>query len=269
MNKEEKKQSKDLKPAYVVMLLEKENEERESDLKAQGVKAFIVKPFSPKEILDQVDSLLSSKGKSPIKEKKVTISSDKLRISNNGLDILETSDLLEDYEQSIPDSQKAGVHGFDWYLSELQKEIKDEDKPELKVKGEGFGGERKTPLKPEETFVKYQPTEPPGGEKQEKDNLSFEGEAPENFIEDLRRELEELGSEEEIETKPEAVETINPAQLDQMLSDLRSRISERVAQEVAKMISPEFLERIIREEIAQLKECSCEKKSSIKEDIPT
>lgn len=265
----ELKQSKDLKPAYVIMLLDKENEERGPDLKAQGVKACIVKPFSPKELLDKVESLLESKEKSPIKENNVTISSDDQRISNNGLDILETSDLMEDYEQSIPDSQKAGVHGFDWFLSELRKEIKEEDKPGSKPKGEALDREVKTTPQLEETFTKYQPTEPTGGEKQEKDNLGFEGEAPENFIEDLRRELEKLGPEEEIVTTPAAVEMLNPAQLDQMTADIRSRISERVAQEVTKMISPEFLERIIREEIVQLREYISKKNPSIKEDIPS
>jgi DNA-binding response OmpR family regulator len=268
----ELKQSKDLKPAYVIMLLDKENEERGREIESQGVNAYIIKPFSPKELLDQVESLLESKEKSSIKENEAAESSNEQRISNNGLDILETSDLLEDYEQSIPDSQKAGVHGFDWFMSELQKEIKEEDKPGSKPKGEALDREGKTTPKPEETFIKYQPTEPPGGEteeKEEKDSLSFEGDAPENFIEDLRKELEELGVEEEIVTKPATVAMLNPSQLDQMLSDIRSKISERVAQEVTKMISPEFLERIIREEIIQLREHASEKNSSIKEDVPS
>ncbi|MFH1336728.1 MAG: response regulator, partial [Candidatus Zixiibacteriota bacterium] len=39
------KQSQDLKPAYVIMLLDKENEKRRRELESQGVDAFIVKPF--------------------------------------------------------------------------------------------------------------------------------------------------------------------------------------------------------------------------------
>jgi DNA-binding response OmpR family regulator len=228
----ELKQSKDLKPAYVIMLLDKENEQRRREIESQGVNAFLVKPFSPKELLDKVESLLKPKENSPIKDNNATVSSDDQKVSNNGLDILETSDLVEDYEQSIPDSQKAGVHGFDWFLSELQKETKEEDKPGSEPKGEALDREAETTPQLEKTYIKYQPTEPTDGEKQEKDNLGFEGEAPENFIEDLRRELEQLGSEEEIETKPVVVEMPHPAQLDQMLSDIRSRISERVAQEV-------------------------------------
>jgi CheY-like chemotaxis protein len=265
----ELRQSKDLKPAYLIMILNKENEKKKRELESQGVTAFLVKPFSPKELLDKVETLITPKERPPIRENDAILSSDDQRKSNHGLDILETSDLMEDYEQSIPDGQKTGVHGFDWFLSELQKEITDEDKTRSKPKEETAEPEAKTFPHLEETFVKYQPAELPGGEKQEQNNPSFEGEAPQNFIEDLRKELEALAPEEEIGAKPASVETLNPARLDQILLDIKSRISERVAQEVAKIINPEFLERIIREEIAHGSEQSSEKESPIKEDIPS
>ncbi len=266
---EELKKNQDLKPEYVVMLLDKENEKNKRELESQGVTAFIIKPFSPKELLEKVKNLLEPKETSPNREKQADVSSDNSRTSSNGLDILETSDLVEDYEQSIPDSQKTGVHGFDWFLSELQKEITEEDKTGSKPRGEAGDAEGKTASKLEETFIKYQPTEPTAGEKPENNSPRFEGEAPENFIEDLRKELEEVGPVEEEAKEPEVAEMPLTVQIDQMLSEIRSRISERVAQEVTKMISPELLERIIREEIVRYREQRGEKKSPVKEDIPS
>lgn len=266
---EELKKNRDSNPEYVIMLLDKENEKNKRELESQGVSAFIIKPFSPKELLEKVKNLLESNQNSPNRDKQADVSSDNLRTSNNGLDILETSDLVEDYEQSIPDSQKTGVHGFDWFLSELQKEITEEDKTGSKPKRDAGNSEEKTAPQLEETFIKYQPTGPAAGEKPENNSPRFEGEAPENFIEDLRKELEEVGPVDENATNPEVTEMSLPVQLDQVLADIRSRISERVAQEVNKMISPELLERIIREEIVRYREQTSEKKSAVKEDIPS
>jgi DNA-binding response OmpR family regulator len=259
--------SRDLKPAYVVMLLDKEQEKNKRELELHGVKAFLIKPFSPKELLDMVESLLSPKGGPADKESKTSFSSPDQKKSGNGLDILETSDLMEDYERSIPDSQKTGVHGFDWFLSELQKEIKDETVPGSEPLGDANKQKEKAAPRLEETFIKYQPTEPVAEGKPENNHPSFEGEAPENFIEDLRKELEALEPVEEGVTTPATVEMPPPVRFDQLLAEIRSRISARVAQEVSKMISPEFLEKIIREEFTQLKEHSNEKNTKVKQDI--
>jgi twitching motility two-component system response regulator PilH len=265
----ELKQSRDSKPTYVIMLLDKEDEKNKRELESQGVKAFIIKPFSPKELLDKVKSLLEPKENSATKESHTSLSSTGQGKSRSGLDILETSDLVEDYEQSIPDLQKTGVHGFDWFLSELQKEITEEDKTGSEPTAKTPDRETKTTTKLEEAFVKYQPTESAPGEEPENNNPKFEGEAPENFIENLRKELEALVPEEKIVKEPVAAGMPHTTQLDQMLLDIRSKISERVAQEVTKLISSEFLERIIREEIVQFRERSNENKSTNKEDIPS
>ena len=249
----ELKQSEDLRHIHVIMFLTKEEEVREREFKSMGVDAFIIKPFNPKEMLDRLEDLLPEKEASRSNEKaEPSLSANKGR-SNGGFDILETSDLMEDFDQSIPASDKTGVHGFDWFLSELQKEIKDEEKPELNRPGKAVPRDKKTQEKSVGITSMTSSSAPAAEHEQRDDNRFCEDSSPENFVEDLRKELEQLGTEE-ISSKPPFPEPPNQTPSGQWLGDLKERISARVALEVTKMISPEFLEKIIREEIARLKE---------------
>jgi hypothetical protein len=220
---------------------------------SMGVKAFLIKPFNPKEMLDQLGDVQPEKEARPAKEKvEANFSTHKGR-SNGGFNILETCDLMEDFDQSIPATDKTGVHGFDWFLSELQKEILEEEKPGSNLPGKAHPLEKKT----KEKSTGMKPVSPSSKssavEVQTEDNRFGGDDSPENFVEDLRRELEQLGTEEP-ESKPPLHAPPSQTQSVQWIGDLKEKISERIAQEVIKMINPEFLEKIIREEITRLKE---------------
>jgi DNA-binding response OmpR family regulator len=249
----ELKQSEDTKYVQVIMFLSKEEEARERELKAMGVKAFLIKPFNPKEMLVQLEDLLYKKEGGSAKVKVETNFSDKKARSNRGLDILETSDLMEDFDQSIPATEKTGVHGFDWFLSELQKEVQEEEKPESSQPGKirppvKKAKEKSTGIKPVTPLSKSSAEEGPTGD------YRFGGDdSTENFIEDLRMELAQMGTEEPESNTP-LPKLPNQTPSVQWIGDLKERISERIAREVTQMLSPEFLEKIIREEITRLKE---------------
>lgn len=249
----ELKQSEGLKHIHVVMFLTKEKEVREGEFKSMGVEAFVIKPFNPKEMLDRLEDLLPEKEASRAKGKaEPSLSTNKGR-SDGGFDILETSDLMEDFDRSIPDTDKTGVHGFDWFLSELQREIQEEEKPELNRSGKAIPLNKKTQEK-SVGIMPMVPSSAPAAEHEPRCDKRFgEDGSSENFVEDLRKELEQLGSEETTSKSP-LTEPLSQERSGQWLGDLKEKISERVALEVTKMISPEFLEKIIREEIARLKE---------------
>ncbi len=249
----ELEQSESLRHIPVIMMISQDKVQEKMKLESLGVKAFIVKPFSPKEILDQVESILQTKGESGIKGKAGNVSSAKGR-SKSGLDILETSDLMEDFDQSVPVTEKAGIHGFDWFMSELQKEIQEGDKPELHPKEKSLPAVKKMPGGFEGVISMPPPAKLAQDKSQITGNQFQAGDTPEDFVEDLRRELEQLITGEETVTKPPASKQSERFNFELLLADLKDKISEKVALEVTKMITPEFLEKIIREEIARIKE---------------
>jgi DNA-binding response OmpR family regulator len=230
------RQNESLKGIMVIMLLSKDDPKTEKELRLIGADAFMVKPFSPGEILTQVKNLLekkepsSSNGKSEITQSPAGYPIEKEK-SEEGLDIIEYSDLMQDFERSIPPSEKAGVHGFEWFLSELQKEAledvetdsRPQEKPILSAKtiqskSTGVGSTTKPIVPGEEKspFLKHS-----AGEKKSS-NLS----------------------------------ALDKSELDFMFSDLKEKISEKIAQEVTKKMTPEFLEKIIREEMSKLSQKS-------------
>ena len=256
------RQEADLKDVPVVMLLSGDKMERQQELKQMGAVGFINKPFNPREILDHAERLLrKEKTPSPEKEGKASKdpapmedrSSDKKEPrrefrpadggkTDNGLNILETSDLMEELGPGAPGTEEEPAHGFGWFMYELKKEARKneeaasrmEEKPRLS--GDESPGE-KVKLQQEESKT-YQIDE------QER---SFE-----DFVRDLRREVEQPRDEEVAKSRPSAVKVIVPPQLDQLVSHLKKRIPEKVAQEVARKLTTEFLEKIIRDEIAKI-----------------
>lgn len=269
----ELKQEDSLRDVPVIMLLSKDETKKEQELRLVGADAFIVKPFSPGEILDQVKNLLQMETAHPSKkmgktspslvgsttqdlvdrkanasdEKDInkTSSSIKKVKPESGLEIIETSDLMENFELAIPASEGIG-HGFEWFLSELQKEAQEDEKadsfpekkpiyPEKKSQGKSLG------LTAEEDFKKKSKIYDIDGQEKKCEELA----------KDMKWELEQPSKEKTTKVKPATKIEINPSQFDQLLSDLKERISERITQEVTKKISPEFLEKIIREEISK------------------
>jgi DNA-binding response OmpR family regulator len=245
----ELKQSMSLKDIPVIMLLSKDEIKMEPELKLIGVDAFIVKPFSPKEILELVKSLLLKKETSTsgelggvgkdllappragLRTEKADASEEKVpqktalpvnnKKADDRLDIIKPSDLMENFELSTPASEEA-VHGFQWFLSELQKETHEDEKTDTLPQKKPILSEKKIPGKSAGS-IKW------NGEKSPPLKHS---------------------TSEKISSK------LSPAdrfEFDQLFSDLKERISEKIAQEVTKKISPEFLEKLIREEISKLR----------------
>jgi DNA-binding response OmpR family regulator len=243
------KQSMSLKDIPVIMLLSKDEIKMESELRLIGADAFIVKPFSPKEILEQIKNLLLKKETSPsgeiggagkdllapppsgLRTEKADASEEKVtqkplppinnKKADDRLDIIEPSDLMENFELSIPASEEA-VHGFQWFLSELQKETHEDEKTDTLQQKKSILSEKKIPGKSAGP-IKL------NGEK-----------SP--FL--------KHSTSEKISSK---LSSADRSEFDQLFSDLKERISEKIAQEVAKKISPEFLEKLIREEMSKLR----------------
>lgn len=250
---EELKRSESLKDIPIVIYLPVDEKEREQELRRAGADAFIGKPFNPKEILDYVkrvfrsEKIFSSEDKErltedlpsreddtlPDKESPKTYSSIPKEKSKDNLDIVETSDLLEEIYPSA--SGEKVVHGFDWFMSELKKEAKGEKTSSHPAKKPVISG-KESGHKTENKIYKI-----------DEDQRGFE-----DFLKELKQEVEEPGEEEAISVKPSIAEDINWSQLALQFLDLKEKISQRIAKEVAKKISPEFLEKVIREEMSKI-----------------
>lgn len=228
------KQSLGLKDIPVIMFLSKDEINQEQELRAIGVDAFVIKPFILNELLKQVENLLSKKKaslsdkmdvavedllveKADTKEgKKTQKAVTPIQDNEKGdgrLDIIEASALMENFELSIP-AVEGGVHGFEWFLSELQKETQEDKKIDSHPEEKPILSENKIQGKSAQAIV------------------SDTGKTP--LVRDST--LEKIGRSE----------------LDQLFSELKEKISEKIVQEVAKRITPEFVEKIIREEMVKI-----------------
>jgi len=266
----ELKQNRKLKNVPVIMLLSEDEMERKQELKQVGVDAFIIKPFNPKDILDHVKGLLEKETslppedeikateklpfgedeKSEEKETEKTAPPKGKKKSEDTLNIVETSELMESFEASDQASDEEEAHGFDWFMYELKKETPKHEKADTHLERKPIVSEQEIPDKKTD-------------QKQESKiyKIDEHEKGYEDFLKDLKRELKEPDKEKSILVKPPATEEVSRSGFDHLISDLKEKISERVAQEVAKKITPEFLENIIREEIAKLEH---EKLSSLK-----
>jgi len=256
------RQDKNLKDIPVIMLLSGDEIVKKQELKQIGADAFITKPFNPKEILDHAERLLQKEKTFPSDDERETIKdlppgedekSDKKETekaappkekkeSEDILDIVETSDLMESLEALNQTSDGEVAHGFDWFMTELKKETLKKDK-----KADSRPEEKPSPSEQEILDEKTD---------HKKESKIYEidehEKGYEDFLRDLKRELEETDKEKSTLVRPSATEDISRSGFDQLFSDLKERISERIAQEVAEKITPEFLEKIIRDEMAKL-----------------
>ena len=250
----ELKQNKSLRDVPVVMLLSGDKTDKEKELKQIGADAFITKPFNPREILDHVRRLLEKEKtfpsederkatkdlppgedqKSDEKETQKTAPSVQKEKSEDILDIVATSDLMESLESSASDGEK--VHGFDWFMSELKRETQEDEKTNSHPE--------KKPILSEEKISGKQAD-------LREENKIYEIDEHEKGYEDFLKELK-VEVEETDKVKSSATDEFSQSGFDKLFADLKEKISERVAKEVTKKISPEFLEKIIREEIAKL-----------------
>ena len=255
------RQEAGLKDVPVVMLLSGDKMDRQQELKQMGATGFISKPFNPREILDHAERLLrKEKTPSPEKEGKASKdpvpmedrSSDKEeprrdtppadeRKPDGGLNILETSDVMEDLGSGGPGTEEEPAHGFDWFLHELKKEARKREESASRVE------EKPGLLVYESSDEKVGLPEEPETYEIDEHEKSFE-----DFVRDLKHEVEHTYRDELGESTLSAAKVTDRPRLDQLISHLEEKIPEKVAQEVAKKLTPEFLEKIIREEIARI-----------------
>jgi CheY-like chemotaxis protein len=239
------RQRSGLKDVPTVMLLSGDTTERHQELREAGADGFINKPFNPRDILDQAERLLhrgktlppgegaetggeSSPKEEPASEKQEPPKDDSL------------SDVMKDFGPGGQGTEEEPAHGFDWFLHELKKEARKPDESASRVEErpdvflDGSPGE--------EVELREGPAQ-----KVDEQDKSFE-----NFLRDLKQEVEHPHQEADSKGGPPAVEVIQRPQLDQLISHLKEKIPERVAREVAGRLSPELLKKIIREEIARI-----------------
>ena len=157
------------------------------------------------------------------------------------MDIVEISDFMESLKPAAPVSDGEAVHGFHWFMSELKKETLKDEKADSQLEE-----------KPNLSEQKLSDKKSDDKEESKIYEIDEHQKGYEDFLKDLKQEVDEVDKEKSTLVRPSAVDKVSWSQFDLLLSDLRERISERVALEVAKKITPEFLEKVIREEMAKM-----------------
>jgi CheY-like chemotaxis protein len=259
------KQEKDLKDVPVVILLSRDETERRQRLKQNGTRSFIAKPLNPAQILERAAELLSEqKIQSSAQERikpvglpiddpgrpdrveqvEVTLPGGDER-SDENLDIVTNKDLMQSTDPSLTGSDESGAHGFEWFLDELKKEA---NHGETVSPGTGSKSVSSEPALPAEAGEHED-----GGRGHEIE----EGEPGfDELISELKYDQAEGNDGERQQMERSVIENMSPSHLDRLVSDLTARIPLRVAQEVAETVTPELLERLIREELARVRKHS-------------
>lgn len=258
----ELKQDQDLKNIPVVMILSGNEPEKKERLRQLGSEFFISKPVNPAQILDSVEIFLSrqqasvAKAEKPIpseaaSEKIPTLSEveeaniaiqEEEKESEGTLNIVKTSDFIHELGTAPHMPDEDPNHGFEWFLNELKKEARDvEPTAPQTVTHSGTLKQERSLRSGEHAKESYSP-------ESSSDEGSFD-----EFVKDLKYDLDEAESEKKPKAESSSVENIHPSHFDQLIADLVKRIPQRIAQEVAGRVSPELLEKIIREELSKVK----------------
>jgi twitching motility two-component system response regulator PilG len=263
---QELKGNGELKETPVIILLTKDQVDKEKELRDAGADAFAVKPFNPKEILEKVQEFLREEGldlkeemptgpkKHPAgAEKKPRI--DKVEESSvapkekkkmdESLDIIETSDFLENFKASLSASDAAQDHGFEWFVSELRKELKETKEADKgsKQETEDEAGPEEIASPPEMDLEKKDEDE----KKEEVLQLDQDQKGDEDFLGELKGESEETKVEEFSLQEAPLID------YDKAVDGLIEKVSTKIAQEVAKRIDPEILRKTLQDEVEKLK----------------
>ena len=250
---EELKGNDELKDTPVIILLTKDQAEKEKELGRIGADGFMVKPFNPKDILEKVQEFLNRKNtnfkdemrtepkhelvcaeeKSSIdKTEKSSTLPKKDEKTDESLDILETSEFVESLEASFSDSGAKEPHGFDWFMSEMKKEMEETKPVDLGAK-----------QKSKEEIISTEIT------SFDRENLKKK-DKNEKDVKVYEIDKDQKGYEDFEESSGQKIPSLN---YDKMIRDLIKRVSTKIAQEVAKKIDPEDLKEMIRKEFSDLK----------------
>ncbi|MCK4427514.1 MAG: response regulator [candidate division Zixibacteria bacterium] len=250
---EELKGNDELKDIPVIIFLTKEQAEKEQELVRVGADAFLVKPFNPKDILEKVqeflnrentnfkdkmqkgprDELVCAEEKSGIDktEKGSTLSKEEEK-TDESLDILETSEFVESLETPSSGSDVKKPHGFDWFMSEMKKEMEETKQVDL-------GVEQKLEAEIISTEItSFDREELKKKDKDGKDVNVYEIDKDQKGYEDVEK------------SSDQKIPSLN---YDKMIQQLIETISTKIAQEVAKKIDPEILRKTLRDEVEKLR----------------
>lgn len=237
---EELKGNEELKETPVIILLTKDQADKEEELVRIGADDFMVKPFNPKDILEKVqeflnmentnfkdkmrkgpkDELVYAEEKSSIdKTEESSTLSKKEEKTDDSLDILETSAFVESLEAPPSDSGATESHGFDWFVSEMKKEMEETKQVDL-------------------------------GAKQESREEIISAEITSFDREDLKKKDKD---KKEAKVEESLDQEISLTDDDKMIQDLMERLSTKIAQEVTKKIDLKALKQIVRAEVEKLR----------------
>lgn len=253
----ELKQDQDLKHVPVVVLLTRHQPDREKQLQQMGADSFIVKPLNPAQILAQAERcvsaqkpVLSGEVKSDpvnvysqdsakadrVEQVEVTLPGTEERPMGD-LDIVTNSDLLKSGDPSLISSDESATHGFEWFLDELKRETHDKQS----VPPQPTSEEREEPKAP----VQHDQRDGAG-------EAGDSGPGFDEFVKELNYDEQQADEGQAPRVERSVIDGIGPSDFNALISSLTERIPRRVAQEIAEMVTPELLERIIRQELARM-----------------
>jgi twitching motility two-component system response regulator PilH len=258
----ELKHDRTLKDVPVVVLLTKEQPDRKRQFQRMGTDSFLAKPLNPAQILAQAERclsqlkpMLSGEVKSDsvnvdqrdpaksdrVEQVEVTLPGTTEEKPPGDLDIVTNSDLVKSGDSSLIGADESAAHGFEWFLDELKRETHE-----------------KPPAAPKLPSEEHQTSKAPVQHDQRNDAVEAEdaGAGFDEFVKELK--YDEQGPEEGQAPRVEfsVLEGMGPSDFNALISSLTERIPLRVAQEVAEMVTPELLERIIREELIRMRKGS-------------
>jgi CheY-like chemotaxis protein len=257
----ELKQDRDLKHVPVVVLLSRNQPDREKQLRQMGADSFIAKPLNPAQILAQAERCLLQQKPvltGEVKSDPVNIYSQDLAKADRveqvevtlpgteerppgDLDIVTNSDLVRSGDPSLISSDESATHGFEWFLDELKRETHD------KLPPTAAGAAKTAPEAVEGSQASEQQDHQDQAPETEDAGPGFE-----EFVKELKYDEHQPDEGQAPRVERSVIEGIGPSDFNALISSLTERIPRRVAREVAEMVTPELLERIIREELARM-----------------
>jgi len=238
------KSDEKLKNIPVVVLLGTNEIRSQKRFEEKGADGFLIKPFTPKELLTQVE-IFTSREIPVLRQKKV---------------------------QSEQEKPKTQAHGYEWFLTEMKKEMDQVSRGESETPKKEVEIEKTDRIILEGERSKREP------EFKVKELVSNQS-GYENFISEFRKDVdkeeksepmvyselkveenleETLGSDKIQEKVVKGVRKTERGEVDyqKLTGELIQKIAAEVAQKIVGMIDKKFLEEEIKKEIERIKTVS-------------
>jgi DNA-binding response OmpR family regulator len=223
-----------LQKIRLLMLLKTNETKRQKDLKALGADGFVVKPFTPEELVDQVELLA----------KKSRIDTDGQGVSGG--------------KEPESESTSTRPHTYEWFVSEMKKEAEEDSSHTSSEEGSPAAEKDR----PEENEAEYETSEVVTRRDSYENFISQFKE--ETKVEDTRAPLvySELKIDEEkeptskidtLKQEPSVKQQGKEIALDpeRVTKELIHEVASRVAQEIVENLDKEGLRNLIRRKIEE------------------